>query len=207
MDVIVVTTNDLENRSTATELADDIYDQCGFGYGESKNGLLLLISMQDRDWAISTCDSAITAFTDAGIDYIGEKITPSLSGGDYAAAFNTFADLCDDFITKAKTGTPYTSRTLPKEPLSPIYIPVAIAIGLVLALIIVGCMKAKLKSVRFKAAANSYVKSDSLNVTESSDLFLYNTITRTKKPKDNDSGSSTHTSSSGTTHGGGSGKF
>mgnify|MGYP003283208164 FL=1 len=88
-----------------------------------------------------------------------------------------------------------------------IWIPISIVIGVLLALIIVGSMKGKLKTVRAQAAANSYLKKDSLNITESSDLFLYHTVTRSEKQKDSDSGSSTHTSSSGTTHGGGSGKF
>ena len=65
-----------------------------------------------------------------------------------------------------------------------------------------------MKSVHSQAAANSYMKKDSLNVTESTDLFLYHNMTRTEKKKESSSeGSSTHTSSSGTTHGGGSGKF
>lgn len=53
------------------------------------------------------------------------------------------------------------------------------------------------------------MKAGSMNITESRDMFLYDTVTRTAKPKDNDSGggSSTHTSSSGSTHGGGGGKF
>ena len=115
--------------------------------------------------------------------------------------------LCDDFISQAKTGEPYDNSNLPREPLSLIWIPVSIAIGGVLALIVVGVMKGQLKSVRSQAAANSYLKPGSLNVTESRDLFLYSQASRTEKPKDNDSGSSTHTSSSGTTHGGGGGKF
>ncbi len=80
-------------------------------------------------------------------------------------------------------------------------------IGVVLALLIVGGMKGKLKTVRSQAAANSYLKKDSLAITESSDLFLYRQVARTEKPKESSgSGSSTHTASSGTTHGG-SGKF
>ena len=80
--------------------------------------------------------------------------------------------------------------------------------GFVLSLIIVGRMKAKLKTVRFQSAANSYIKDGSLNINERRDLFLYNTVTRTAKPKADDSGGgSSHTSSSGSTHGGGGGKF
>lgn len=98
---------------------------------------------------------------------------------------------------------------MPREPLSLIWIPVSVIIGFIIALIAVGVMKSKLKTVRFKTTANSYLKKGSLNITDSSDLFLYRTVNRTAKPKDNEGsgGSSTHTSSSGATHGGGSGKF
>ena len=208
MDVIVVTTNTLDGKKPM-EYADDIYDYCKYGYGEKRDGLLFLVSMEDRDWWISTCGYGITVFTDAGIEYIGKQIKGELSDGNFAGAFDKFADLCDDFITQARTGEPYDVKNLPKEPLSLIWIPIAIVVGFVLSLIIVGRMKAKLKTVRFQAAASNYIKDNSLNINERRDLFLYNTVTRTAKPKNDDSGggSSTHTSSSGTTHGGGGGKF
>lgn len=207
MDVTVVTVNDLDGYDSASEYVDVVYEYCNYGYGVERDGLLLLISMEDRDWAISTCGYGITAFTDAGIEYIGNQIKSDLSDGNYAAAFDTYANLCDEFIAQARNGSPFDKGNLPREPLSIIWIPISIAIGVVLALIIVGSMKGKLKTVRTQAAANSYLKKGSLVITENSDLFLYNTVTRSKKEKDNNSGSSTHTSSSGTTHGGGSGKF
>ena len=194
MDIVVLTTDTLDGK-TPRDYADDIYDYGNFGYGESKDGALLLISIEDNDWYISTCGYGITVFTDAGIEYIGKQIKGELSDGDFASAFDKFADLCDEFITQARTGEPYDVRNLPKEPLSLIWIPIAIVVGFVLSLIIVGRMKAKLKTVRFQAAANSYIKDGSLNITESREMFLYNTVTRTAKPKDSDSGggSSTHT--------------
>ena len=82
---------------------------------------------------------------------------------------------------------------------------------MVSAFAIVGGMKGKLKTVRYKAAADSYMKKDSLVLRENNDLFLYHTVTKTAKAKDSESGasggSSTHTSSTCTTHGGSSGKF
>lgn len=208
MDIVIVTAKTL-NGATPANYADDTYDYDGYGYGNNRDGLLLLISMEDRDWYISTTGYGITAFTDAGIQYIGNKIKEQLSDGDYAAAFNTFAELCDDFITRARTGKPYDSGNMPKEPMKPGWILVAIIAGFVLSFITVGTMKSKLKTVRFQPAANSYMKAGSMNITESRDMFLYNTVTRTAKPKDSDSsgGSSTHTSSSGSSHGGGGGKF
>ena len=207
-DVVVVTVDDIENSDSVQDYADDCYDYWNYGYGADKDGVLLLISMKDRDWYISTCGYGITAFTDAGIQYIGKQMKPDLSDGNYAAAFDTYAKLCDEFITQARSGKPYDKSNLPREPLSMIWIPISIAIGVVLALIVVSTMKSKLKTVRSQAAANSYVKNGSLNITNSSEMFLYNTVTRSARAKDTSSGgSSTHTSSSGTTHGGGGGKF
>ena len=199
MDVTVATVTNLGNCNTATECADEVYEFSSFGYGQSKDGLMLLISAEERDWAISTCGYGITAFTDAGIEYIGKQMKSDLSDGNYASAFNTYADLCDEFITQARSGSPYDKGSLPRESLSIIWLPISVVIG---------SMKGKLKSVQSQAAANSYMKKDSHNVTESADLFLYHNMTRTEKKKESSSeGSSTHTSSSGTTHGGGSGKF
>ncbi len=205
MDVVVATTDDLEGFSVV-EYADLLYEECNFGYGDANDGLLLLISMQDRDWHISTTGFAITAFTDAGIQYIGKKMKPDLSAGNYASAFDTYATLCDEFITQADTESPYDSGNLPKDPLSPIWILISIVVGVLISVLIVLFMKSSLKTVRYQAAASDYVKSGSINIIERRDMFLYHTVTKTEKPKDN-SGSSTHTSSSGTTHGGGGGKF
>lgn len=208
MDIIVLTTDTLEG-STPRDFADDIYDYANFGYGTNRDGLLLLISTEDNDWYISTCGYGITAFTDAGIEYIGEQMKDDLSDGNFAEAFNTYAELCDDFITQARTGAPYDIGNLPREPLSLIWIPISLAVGICLSFLIIGTMKAKLKTVRFQAEARNYIKNGSLKITESRDMFLYNTVTRTERPKNNNSsgGSSTHTSSSGSTHGGGGGKF
>ena len=85
MDVIVVTTNTLDGKKPM-EYADDIYDYCKYGYGEKRDGLLFLVSMEDRDWWISTCGYGITAFTAAGLQYIGEQMVEDLGDGTYAAA-------------------------------------------------------------------------------------------------------------------------
>ena len=50
-EVGIVTVNSLEGK-TAEAYADDYYDYNGYGYGENDDGLLLLISMGEREWAI-----------------------------------------------------------------------------------------------------------------------------------------------------------
>ncbi|MCI6651954.1 MAG: TPM domain-containing protein [Ruminococcus sp.] len=208
MDIVVVTTDSLEGY-TPQEYADDFFDYNGYGYGENRDGILLLISMEDNDWYISTTGYGITAVTDAGREYMSQQFLSYLSDGDYAEAFSTYAQLCDEFIAMAKAGEPFDVDNLPKEPFKIWFnVLIALGIGFVFAIIVVLYMKSKLKSVRFQPAASSYVRNGSMNITQSGDFFLYSHLDRRAKPKDNDSGgSSTHTSSSGSTHGGGGGKF
>lgn len=208
-DIVVVTANTLEGK-TPESYADDFYDYNGYGFGKDCDGVLLLISMEDRDWCISTCGYGMTAITDDGVTYISGKLLSDLQDGDYAAVFSAYAELCDEFITQAKTGEPYDGSNMPKTPFNfGMWLIVSLAVGLIIALIATGSMKKKLKSVQKQSAAADYVRANSMNITDSRDIFLYNTVTRTEKPKSSDSsgGSSTHTSSSGQTHGGGSGKF
>lgn len=203
---IAIVTTDSLGEKTVTEYADSKFESM---YGDN-DGVLLLLSMKENDnnWYISTTGNGKTIFTDAGIEYIGEKIVTHLSDGKYSDAFNEFAQLCDDFATQAETGEPFDSNNLPHEPLSKVWIIIAIVVGFLLALMVVGNMKSKLKTVRSQKGAANYVREGSMNVTGSRDLYLYRTVTRVKKAENNNSsGSSTHTSSSGTTHGGGGGKF
>ena len=212
-DVTIATIESLESvdYDSMEAYADDLYDFCQFGYGSDMDGVLLLVSVGDRKWHISTCGYGITAFTDAGIQYLGQQMTPFMADGDYAGAFRTFVQWSDTYIDAARAGHPYDVNNLPREPLSLMYLFLALGIGLVLAWVVVGVMKSQLRSVAFQENAASYVREGSMNLTNSRELFLYRDVQRTEhvEEKDSDSsgGSSTHTSSSGTTHGGGGGSF
>ena len=91
----------------------------------------------------------------AGIQYIGEQMSAYLSGEDYAGAFNVYAEKCDELITLARNGTPYgleqdtaasgEEAEEADEPLSLVWIPISIAIGVVVAIIVVKGMKSNLK--------------------------------------------------------------
>lgn len=101
---------------------------------------------------------------------------------------------------------------LPKAPF-PVFaaLMTSVGVGFVIALISTSIMKMQLRSVRSQAAADSYIKSGSMQVTKTNDLFLYRLVDRREKPRENNSGisggSRTHTSSSGRSRGGRGGKF
>ena len=209
LDVSVVTVNSLDGK-TAEAYADDFYDYNGYGYGDDNSGILLLISMEDRDWHMTTCGFGITVFTDAGMDYMQEQFVSYLSDGEYKEAFQKYATLCDDFITQADTGEPYDSNNMPHEPLSPLWIVAAVVLGFIVSFSLASMKKSKLKSVRRQVAAKEYTKMGSLTLTRNTDQFINRVVTSRRIERDDDSsggGSSVHTSSSGTSHGGSGGKF
>lgn len=215
LDVVVVTKESLDGKSSEA-YADDFYDYNGYGYGDDDDGILLLIGMEERDWAITTYGKGITVFTDEGQSYMTDEFVPYLSSGEYYRAFVKFADLCDRFIEYYdENGTAYDVNNLPKAPFPWFIVGLgSLFMGFIPGIITVSVMKGKLKSVKPQAAANAYTRQGSLNITQRTDLFLYNVVNRTARPRDEGSGggghsggSSTHHSSSGRSHGGSHGKF
>lgn len=234
-DVIVVTVNTLEGKSPQ-EYADDLYDYNDFGLGEQKDGILLLISMEDRDVYISTTGYGMEIFGDGVWDEsILNRILPYLSDGKYFEAFELYASLCEMHLN------PESSADLPDD-YEYIYggindydydynydynyrpsrgfdfikmIPVSIAIGMVISLLIMLGFRSKLKSVRSKPTAHDYQVPGSMQVTHQSDMYLYSHVTRTPKQTQNNnrsrsggfSGGGVHVGSSGRSHGGGGAKF
>lgn len=210
VDVAIVTAASLDGKS-AMDYAEAYYEENNFGFGAEKDGVIFLVSMEDRDWWIATRGYAITAITDAGREYIAELFLPDLSDGNYEDAFMTYANSCDQFITQAKTGEPYDGDHMPKEPFNLGFsFVISLAIGFVIAFIVTSVMKSKLKTVKHQAAATEYVLKDSLNIVYANEIFLHRNVDqreRVREERSSSGGSSTHTSDSGATYGGGGGKF
>ena len=170
--------------------------------------------MGEREWAVTTYGYCHTvAFTDAGLDYISSEFRRKLSSGEYAKAFDCFADLCDDFLTQAATGEPYDVDNMPKGKVSPFWLYTDLVVAFFISFRIVKGKSRNLKSVKKQESAKAYERSGSLSLRRSTDSFVNRIVTQRtiKNEKDSSSGSSggssSHTSSSGRSHGGSSGKF
>lgn len=209
-DVVIITVETLDGSGmTAEEFADDTYDYNNFGFGNQKNGILLLVDMEKSEWFISTTGYGNEVFTYDGWNYIGEQMKPYLSDGDFVKAFETYADLCDDFLDQAQKGQPYTSKNLPRGKLSLLWIPGSILIGMGISFMIMLTFRGQLKSVRRKPSANDYQIPGSMQLTQQSEMFLYQNVTCVPRQTQNTSsrGGGMRTGSSGRVHGGGGGKF
>ena len=207
-DVVVVTVNTLDGK-TAEAYADDFYDYNGYGFGAGASGALLLVSMEDRDWHVTTTGYGITVITDAGLDYMSDSFVPYLSDGDYEEAFETFAELCDDFVTQSRDGDPYDVGNMPRGKFNFFKsLLFSLGLGVFIGWCVVSGMKKAMLSVNKKENASDYTKAGSMKVTVSNDTFLYKNVSKIRRQSSSSGGgSSTHRSSSGRSHGGRGGKF
>lgn len=227
-DVAVVTVNST-NGQDIIDFTDDYYDYNGYGLGEDYDGAMLMIDMGAREFYISTCGYGITALGDDELSYISDQFLNGLSDGDYYDAFCTFASLCDDFVTAESGGS--VSASVSDFYSDPngyssggstdgfkitgviVMLVICLALGFLFAGIPMSRMKRQMKPVMLKAEARDYLKPDSRKITKSRDAFLYHTITRVPKPKqdsDHNGGSfggGVHMGSSGRSHGGMGGRF
>lgn len=208
-DIGVVTVNSCQGKSIQ-DFTDDYYYQNGYGVGEERSGILLMVSMGERKWHISTRGEGIEIFTDYGLGILEEEIVPYLSEGEYEKAFETFGKLSGDFMKEAGEGQPYDTNHTYKRPM-PLWLRVVICLasGLVVGGIVLAVLIGQLKSVGYAKRAHQYIREGSFQVTGARDLFLYRTVTSRKIERESSrgGGSSTHTTSDGGRAGGRGGSF
>ena len=186
------------------KIANNIVDEISVD-GE-KGTIVLLLSMKERDWYISTDNKMRVRITDTkGVEYLSGEFLPELKENKYAAAFTTFAATTDEMLTYyEKEGEPYD----PANAFNLMALGIALACALILGGTIYYMLYEYESNVTFAAEADAYLNHDSFRLTQNEDNFLYTTVTRqTKEKKESSSGSNVSTSSSDSSHGGDGGKF
>ncbi len=194
------------------------------------NSVALVLSMAERDFWITTSGECIDLITDAGIESIEDYMLSYLKSGDYYNGFAAFSARCETLITEGRNGNiyDYTDGSAPEGypetdfeaqhefPAARSGI-ISTVLGALAALFSTSSMKSSLKSVSSKSNAASYAISDSMNLLNQDDVFLYSNVSAVPRPKNTDSsggsrgghsgGSTIHVSPGGISHGGGGGKF
>lgn len=179
--------------------AANIYNGNDFGIGENREGIMLMLSMYDRDYDLFVRDdgTAQYAVNKYGRHQMTEVFLDNFGNNDWVGGFKDYLSACDEYLSLAEQGHPV------RKPLMKV-LPMALGIGVVLALAVCLFLKSKMKSVRQGAEADAYVTAEGLNLTERYDRYTHTTKTSRKISKDSDSGSSDHSGGGGSST---SGKF
>lgn len=199
--VYIVTLEDYRSfdSSGVYETTYGIYHQYGLGEGEERNGIILLLSMAERDYGLFCYgEAAEYAFNAYGQEQLENVFLDNFAEDDWYGGFKDYIQACGAYLEKAEAGAPVRE--------SPVgYILLFGGIALVIALIVCIILAVRMKSVRKGTNANAYAVG-TLNLTEKTDMFVSRTETR-RKIESSSSSSSHSVSRSGGGGSGRSGKF
>ena len=200
-DTAVVTVKSLGALS-AEQYADDYYDNNGFGIGSDSSGILLLISEEPRRYHITTCGKCFDIFSGRAIDYMCERVEARLRNDDYYGACTEFAGICAEVLGGYAEGREF------KPPKSIGVLFALLAAALILAVIITAAARSTMNNAKRQTHADRYAEGGGIKLSDSRDIFLYSSVTRTPIPKQTGgSGGHGHVSSGGRVHGGGGGSY
>ncbi|MEA4994482.1 MAG: TPM domain-containing protein [Oscillibacter sp.] len=196
--VYIVTLEDMEEMGTsdAYDLATAVYTEYDLGYGEEKSGLLLLLSMAERDYALIAYGYGNTAFTDYGKDVLlDEDVLPLLGEDAYYEGFSAYLDTAGEYLSMARDGKPFdvenapgynetdgsygvTARPKYDEGEFAVRLGAVILLPLLLAGGICLYWKRQMNTAVSARTADRYIPSDGFRLTGQQDTFLYRTETR-----------------------------
>lgn len=204
MGVYIITTDDF-GGGDIKNWQRRIFEEYGYYKDCKGNGVMLAVSMAERDWGLVSFGAAQEAFSTYGRERIGELILDDLSAGEYYDAFSAYVSMADDYYTALEEGKPYTESHRYREGRRIVMIiGASFLMSLVVSLLIVFTWKKSMNTRILQDGAMAYLKPGSFRLTHRSDRFLYHTTSRTKRQKQSSSGGSGGMSSD---HSGTSGKF
>ena len=173
-----------------------LYHANELGMGENRDGIIILLSMADRDYAMFVYgENAEKAFDKYGQEQLEDTFLGYFGDNDWYNSVSSYLDTCDEYLTLAEEGNPVRKNTLP------MYIIVVVASCAISGFICL-MLKQRMQTVHKKVEANEYVADGGLQLTEQYDRYTHTTETRRKINNDSDSGGGTSSCSGG----GGSGR-
>ncbi len=199
-DIIVVVVDDTDFYDVES-FTEGVYRKYNYGWGSDKSGVILLMSMEERDYDLAAYGFGNTAFTDFGKAELMKEVKPYLKKNDWYGGFSKYLDLCADYLRQAREGKP-VDRGLFR--LSAPVVIWALVAGLIFALIVTAVLKAKMKSAVLQTRADDY-RSGDLRLEYADDRFLRKDVVRVRRNEGSGGRGGTSVRSSGFSHH--SGKF
>ena len=186
--VYIVTLPSLEGME-AWEATEYLWTEYQMGYGEDQSGVILLLSMEYRDYDIAAHGYGNTAFTDYGKEKMAERFLDEFGEDDWYGGFSEYLDCCEEYLRLASEGEPFDVGS----DRSPVF---GLAVGILVPLAAAGSVcsyfKSQMKTAKMQKAARAYIDQRGLVLTAQSDHFLRTTRSeRYIEPESSSSGGTT----------------
>ena len=188
------------------EAAKGIYNYYELGKGSDHDGVLLLLSMANRRYALvghGGKGETICGYESSWI--LEDKFLDNFKRDDWYGGFADYLDICRTQLTKLENGEDitqganiitgpdgleYHSYNAPGADAglpTPVKLAIVIFVPLLTALIVCSVFKAQMKTAKEKTQANDYLVPQSLDLSIRDDIFTHRTETRTRIESDSGS--------------------
>ena len=213
--IYIHTVDSMGSETDVERYAEDYYNGCSLGYGDFRNGIMLTVAMESRDYDVAGYGRnpensvdygvGILAFTDYGVSQMVAQFRPYLSDGDYNRAFTTYVNTCGEYLRRyVEDGDAYDIDDIPKSKTVPLLI--TILVPLIIALVVCLIFMGQMKTAKPATQADNYVPQDGFQLNHQIDQYTHTTRTRRHIERNNSSGGGgTSVNSGGFSHS--SGKF
>lgn len=157
-----------------TDFAVGFYESYGLGLGSGRDGLLLVVAVESRDYVTVAYGQGSYAFTDEGIASMEDAVTSRLADDEwFEAAVEYYDQVGIQLGYYGLTGKPYDPDALA-------LLAVCVVGSLVVAAVVAGAhlamQRRKMKTAVLKEEASAYLDPSSVTITESSDMFVNSTM-------------------------------
>ncbi len=163
------------------EWSKSVYNELGLGLGNGRDGMLLTLSMADRDYSLIVYgETAQTAFTDKGQAKLEEAFLDDFKNNEWKSGMTDYQALSERFLQMAKDGKPFDSGILPGEETKALGQSAVWggAGGILASLLSVFGMKSKMKNTGLQNQADRYVSAEGVQLTIQDDVYTHTTETR-----------------------------
>ena len=182
--VYIVTLQDYRDYGSYNnfwDFSEAFYTRYNMGLGEARNGILLIMSMAERDYSLLAYGrDAHYAFTDYGKNVLENRFLDNFMRSDWAGGFADYLNGCEELLGRAAAGDPLDvsyeeTSGLPDE------VSTGIIIGLPLLVGFGACegMRRNMKPVKPRSRADEYIVPGGINLSLKRDVFVNRTVTRT----------------------------
>ena len=200
--IYIMSVEDFHNYGEEPQIFDvlwNYYHDNSLGYGADRQGMILMLSMAERDFATFFYgEDTEYAFNGFGQAQLENYFLDDFGSDDWYDGFMDFLTASEDFMAKAAAGEPV--RDNPWSLAS-----VFVLIALFVSFVVTRLLWMKMANVAAQKGAKRYQTAEGLVLTKQIDQFLTQTIRR-RKIESSDSGSGRSGSSRAHSGGGGSGR-
>lgn len=193
--VFVVVVNDYKSyvNGSIADFSENVFHRYGLGRGQKEEGVLLAMSMNDRNYDIyAHGDFGNYAFTDYGKDQLANSFLDDFRRNDWAGGFRDFIKTSGDMLEKARNGQPVDTwipdqaETGPRMTLGKLL--VSLGVGCLTGGATVGGMKRQMKTAVRQSGAANYVAQGGVRLSNKRDDFVNRSVTRQVIPRQTNSG-------------------